>query len=137
MGTLDAGHKDFLLKEANSLLNFAYGSVIESGGFGYLGSDGKVDSSKPLECYLQARKIQVFGLSHKMGLADCKNLVQHGVNSFNTLFRDKERGGFFHATDVNGNPLSDRKNAYDHMFVLLAATTAVEIGADGAEELFA
>ena len=137
MRTLDAGHKDFLLKEANSLLNFAYGSVIESGGFGYLGSDGKVDSSKPLECYLQARKIQVFGLSHKMGLADCKELVQHGVNSLNNIFRDKESGGFYNAADVNGKPQSDRKHAYDHMFVLLAATTAVEIGADGAEELFA
>ena len=137
MRTLDAGHKEFLLSEAKSLLNFAYGSVIDSGGFGYLSAEGKVDSSKPLECYLQARKIQVFGLSHQMGFADCKKLVQHGVDSLNTLFRDKERGGFYNAVDIDGNPLSDRKNAYDHMFVLLAATTAVEVGAEGAQELFA
>ena len=75
MRTLDAGHKDFLLAEAKSLLNFAYGSVIDSGGFGYLNTEGKVDSSKPLECYLQARKIQVFGLSHQMGFIDGKKQV--------------------------------------------------------------
>lgn len=136
MGTLDAGHKDFLLNEAKSLLNFAYGSIIDSGGFGYLNTEGKVDSSKPLECYLQARKIQVFGLSHQMGLIDGKQQVQHGVNSLNTLFRDKENGGFFNAVDFKGNPVSSRKHAYDHMFVLLAATTAVEVGVDGATELF-
>ena len=136
MRTLDADHKDFLLAEAKSLLNFAYGSVIDSGGFGYLNTEGKVDSSKPLECYLQARKIQVFGLSHQMGFIDGKKQVQHGVNSLNTLFRDKENGGFYNTVDVKGNPLSDRKHAYDHMFVLLAATTAKEVGVDGAEELF-
>lgn len=136
MRTLDSGHKDFLLKEANSLLNFALGSVIESGGFGYLDSEGKVDPSKPLECYLQARKIQVFGLGHQMGLINGKKLVQHGVDSLNTLFRDRENGGFFNAVDSKGNPVGDRKNAYDQMFVLLAATTAREVGVEGAEELF-
>lgn len=137
MRTLDDGHKDFLLKEAQSLLHFASESVIESGGFGYLDSEGKVDSSKPLECYIQTRMIQVFGLSHLMGLSDSKKLVQHGVNSLNTLFRDKENGGFYSSVDFEGNPLSERKSAYDHVFVLLAATTAREVGVEGAEELFA
>ena len=136
MRTLDANHREFLLKEAKSLLNFAYGSVIDSGGFGYMTTEGKIDSSKPLECYLQARKIQVFGLSHQMGLADCTDLIKHGIDSFNRLFRDRENGGFNNAVDLNRNPISDRKYAYDHMFVLLAATTAVEVGVDGAQELF-
>ena len=136
MRTLDADHIDFLLKEAKSLLNFAYGSVIDSGGFGYLNTEGKIDSSKPLECYLQARKIQVFGLSHQMGFIDGKKQVQHGVDSLNTLFRDMKSGGFYNAVDTKGNPLSDRKLAYDHMFVLLAAATAKEVGVNGAEKLF-
>ena len=137
MQKLDADHKDFLLSEAHSLLNFASGSALESGGFGYLNSEGKVDPSKPLECYIQTRMIQVFGLSHLMGLTDGKKFVQHGVNSLNTLFRDKQNGGFYSSVDLDGNPLSEKKNAYDHVFVLLAATTAKEVGVDGAEELFA
>jgi hypothetical protein len=136
MQTLDANHKGFLLTQSNSLLHFAYGSVINSGGFGYLNEVGKVDASKPLECYLQARKIQVFGLSHLMELADCKNLVQHGVDSLSNLFRDKAVGGFYNSIDINGKPLSKSKFAYDHMFVLLAATTAREVDVAGAQELF-
>ena len=63
---------DFLSDQAQSLLNFAFGSVLKSGGFGYMNTEGKVDTSQPLECYLQARKIQVFGLSHQMGFGDYK-----------------------------------------------------------------
>ena len=135
MRKLETSHQEFLLSEAKSLLNFAQGSVLDSGGFGYLNAEGKVDSSKPLECYLQARKIQVFGLGHLMRLGEYKELVQHGVNSLNNLFRDKKNGGFYNAVDLSGNPESNTKFAYDHMFVLLASTTAVEVGVDGAQEL--
>jgi mannose/cellobiose epimerase-like protein (N-acyl-D-glucosamine 2-epimerase family) len=136
MATLRPEHKEFLLQEAHSLLNFARGSAIDTGGFGYLTVDGKVDPSKPLECYMQARKIQVFGLSHQMGLADCKELVVHGVQSLSNLFRDKKNGGFYSAVSADGAVVSDRKLAYDHMFVLLGATTAIELGISGAQELF-
>jgi len=136
MQTLDANHKGFLLTQSNSLLHFAYGSVINAGGFGYLNEFGKVDATKPLECYLQARKIQVFGLSHLMELADCTYLVQHGVHSLSNLFRDKAGGGFYNSIDINGKPLSKSKFAYDHMFVLLAASTAREVDVPGAQELF-
>ena len=136
MATLRPEHKEFLLQEAHSLLNFARGSVIDTGGFGYLTVDGKVDPSKPLECYMQARKIQVFGLSHQMGIADCKELVVHGVQSLSNLFRDKKNGGFYSAVSADGTVVSDRKLAYDHMFLLLGATTAIELGISGAQELF-
>ena len=47
MGKLNAEHMDFLADEAQSLLNFAFGSVMKSGGFGYMDTEGKVDTSKP------------------------------------------------------------------------------------------
>ena len=136
MNELDATHKEFLLREAQSLLDFARGSVIESGGFGYLDSEGKVDPSKPLESYVQARMIQVFGVGHKLGLASSEKLIEHGLNSLTGYFQDKENGGFYKSTDGKGMPLNQRKNAYDHMFVLLAATTAMDLGMKGADQLF-
>lgn len=136
MANITAEHKEFLLKEAHSLLNFAYGAVVDSGGFGYLTSEGRVDLSKPMDCYMQARKIQVFGLSHQMDLADCKELVAHGVESLRNIFRDKKNGGFYSSVEIQGNPVGDRKLAYDHMFVLLGATTAIDLGIEGAQELF-
>ena len=135
MNQLESTHLDFLRNQANSLVDFARGSVLPSGGFGYLDAEGHVDSSKPLECYLQCRKIQVFGLAHLMGLSDGKSLVQHGVDALNELFRDDVYGGFFNSVLVDGTPVADRKLAYDHMFVLLAATTAQKVGVDGADEL--
>ncbi len=136
MNKLEASHTEFLLREAQSLLNFAQGSAIDTGGFGYLDSEGKVDLSKPLECYVQARMIQVFGVGHKMGLASSEKLLEHGLNSLAGYFLDKENGGFYKSTEIKGYPVNKRKNAYDHMFVLLAASTAVDLGIKGADQLF-
>jgi len=133
---IESTHKEFLLREAQSLLDFAQGSVIDSGGFGYLDSLGKVDPTMPLESYVQARMIQVFGVGHKLGLASSEKLIEHGLSSLTGFFQDKENGGFYKSTDSKGMPLNQRKNAYDHMFVLLAASTAMDLGMKGADQLF-
>ncbi|MBF8252714.1 MAG: N-acylglucosamine 2-epimerase [Actinobacteria bacterium] len=125
----------FLLKEAKSLIEFARGSEITSGGFGYLNSQGKVDSSQPRQAYVQCRMIQVFGLTHLMGLQDSSRLIKHGVDALNDLFFDQGDSGFFNAIDSSGKPIGDSKLGYDHMFVLLGAITATAAGVEGASKL--
>ena len=128
-----------LEREAKRLLDFARASALPSGGFGYLDGDGKVDSSKPLELWINCRMIQSFGLGHLHGLSDSKDLVElveHGVNGLLNLFEDKNNGGFFSAITSDGKVVSTEKMAYDHMFVLLAASTAKVVGVKGADELF-
>jgi len=125
----------FLLKEAKSLINFAQGSKIIDGGFGYLNSRGQVDSSQPRQAYVQCRMIQVFGLTHLMGLQDSSRLIKHGVDALNDLFFDQRHSGFFNAIDASRNPIGDSKLGYDHMFVLLAAVTATAAGVEGAPRL--
>ena len=127
--------EQFLLKEAKSLIEFARGSEIASGGFGYLDSRGQVDSSQPRQTYVQCRMIQVFGLTHLMGLDDSSRLIKHGVDALNDLFFDQRNSGFFNAIDALGKPIGDSKLGYDHMFVLLAAVTATAAGVEGAPKL--
>ncbi len=129
-------NEDFLSNEALSLIEFARGSVSDHGGFGYLNSVGKIDTSKPREIYIQARMTQVFGLAQLLGLADSYDLVDHGVESILNLFKDKENDGFFNAIYSDGKPVSSDKMAYDQMFVLLAASTAKATGHPRADELF-
>lgn len=125
----------YLLNEAKSLLEFARGSEMASGGFGYLNSQGQVDSSQPRQTYVQCRMIQVFGLTHVMGLHDSSRLIKHGVDALNDLFFDQNNSGFFNAIDASGKPIGISKLGYDHMFVLLAAVTATAAGAEGAPKL--
>jgi mannose/cellobiose epimerase-like protein (N-acyl-D-glucosamine 2-epimerase family) len=58
------------------------------------------------------------------------------LGSLTGYFLDNENGGFYKSTDSKGKPLNRRKNAYDHMFVLLAASTAMDLGMKGADKLF-
>ena len=125
----------FLLKETKSLIEFARGSEIINGGFGYLNSRGHVDSSQPRQAYVQCRMIQVFGLTHLMGLQDSSRLIKHGVDALNDLFFDQRNSGFFNAIDTSGKPIGFSKLGYDHMFVLLAAITATAAGVEGAPKL--
>lgn len=136
LGTTSFGEK-YLHAQGRSLIKFAEGSFLESGGFGYLDSQGKVDASKPLEAWINCRMTQVFGLAYLLGLSDRRDLVTHGVNALLDLFEDKEFGGYFNSVDRDGRPVTKEKLAYDQMFVLLAASTAKAIGIDRADELFA
>ncbi len=127
---------DFLRAEADALVDFSKNAYLENGGFGYLGQDGHVDLSKPLETYIQCRMIQVFALSHLLGFSDTKELVAHGVAGLLDKFQDKIHGGFHNAVASDGAPLVGEKLAYDHAFVLLAATAAKACGSPRADELF-
>lgn len=128
--------ESYLKAQALSLIAFAERSKLEAGGFGYLGSNGKVDPTKPLAAWINCRMTQVFGLAEITGLAQGRSYVEHGVATLLDLFQDKVHGGFFNAVDRTGNPTNGEKLAYDHVFVMLAATTALKIGAPRAEELF-
>lgn len=128
--------ESFLTKQALSLIEFAKASRSQEGGFGYLDLSGAIDPSKPREVYIQSRMIQVFGLAHLLGLSDSFELVDHGVKAMLDLFHDKTNNGFFNAIDKNGTPTTKNKIAYDHVFVLLAASTAKAVKHPQADELF-
>ncbi len=127
----------FLDGEAHRLLRFAAGAVDPRGGFGWLTDDGGLDRAQPLHLWVNARMTHVFGLAHLLGVDGADVLVDRGLTALTGLLHDDAHGGWWSQVDAAGHPQVDTKSAYDHAFVLLAASTAVQAGRPGAAQLLA
>jgi len=116
--------------DLDRLLDFAARSRLPGGGFGYLGSDGRVLADRPVETLIVARMTHVFGLAQLLGHPKADELVRHGVAALTDgPLRDAERGGWNASTD------DDTKAAYVHAFVVLAGSTAATAGIEGGRAL--
>jgi mannose/cellobiose epimerase-like protein (N-acyl-D-glucosamine 2-epimerase family) len=112
------------------LLDFAARSRLADGGFGYLGSDGRVVPGRPVETWIVARMTHVFGLAHLLGRPGADELVRHGVAALaDGPLHDPGHGGWRSST------ADDTKAAYVHAFVVLAGSTAATAGAPGGRAL--
>jgi sulfoquinovose isomerase len=118
--------------EARRLLAFARGARLSSGGFGWLGDDGRVDADRPLELWINARITYVFTLAHLWGEPDAATYADHGLAALTELFRDAEHGGWLSRL---GGAEEGRKAAYDHAFVLLASAAGTVAERPGARAL--
>jgi mannose/cellobiose epimerase-like protein (N-acyl-D-glucosamine 2-epimerase family) len=116
--------------DLDRLLDLAEGSRLPEGGFGYLGADGRVLADRPVETWIVARMTHVFGLAALLGRPGADALVRHGVEALAAgPLHDATDGGWRTST------ADERKEAYAHSFVVLAASTATVSGAPGAAAL--
>jgi len=123
-----------LAAETDRLLDFARASRVE-GGFAWLDDDGAPDRGEPLHLWITARMTHVFALGQLLGHQDCAQLVDHGLAALRDSFRDPEAGGWFAAVGHDGHPVQTAKKAYEHAFVLLAASSAAVAGRPRADAL--
>jgi len=119
--------------ETEHLLAFARAARVP-GGFAWLDAAGRPDPAQGLHLWITARMTHVFALSALLGDADAP-LVDHGVDALATAFADPVHGGWWGELR-DGGPVSSRKAAYEHAFVLLAASSARIAGRPGAEALW-
>jgi sulfoquinovose isomerase len=122
--------------EGERLLEFARGSVHPEGGFAWLDDTGRPVLDRPVELWISCRMTHVFALAHLMGRPGAGELVDHGVAALTGRFRDAVHGGWFAAVGPDG-PVTTDKTAYEHAFVVLAASSAVVAQRPGAEALLA
>lgn len=134
-GTPAAPGRAFLDAEGRRLLAFAARAADPRGGFGWLDGEGRLDRTKPLQLWINARMTHVFGLAHLLGTEGAAALADRGLDALTGLLHDDVHGGWWSAVDPDGRPVLDTKSAYDHAFVVLAATTALQAGRPGAREL--
>ncbi|MDO4242851.1 MAG: AGE family epimerase/isomerase [Actinomyces sp.] len=135
-------HNRWLAEETHALLRFARAAAVPA-GFGWIGSDGKVDTSHPVELWITGRMTFAFSLGALMGVPGCRRFADHGVRALSTALRDHERGGWYsavhHELDEQGRGVpvdpEGRKECYQHAFVMLAAATATAADRPGAHEL--
>ncbi len=116
--------------QIRAAIEFAKGSKVQT-GYGYMSDSGEVDPKRPVELWITCRMTHVFALGKLLGIEGCEEYVHHGLSSLLTYLFDDENGGWFSSieteTDANGKRVvvDDRKEAYAHAFVLLAANSAL------------
>jgi sulfoquinovose isomerase len=84
--------------------------------------DGVPDPDRPPQLWITARMAHVFALGELLGIPGCGPFADHGLRALRERFADRERGGWF--SELPG----DRKEAYSHAFVLLAAASGTIAG---------
>jgi mannose/cellobiose epimerase-like protein (N-acyl-D-glucosamine 2-epimerase family) len=126
-----------LEREASRLVDFAR-AARHPLGFGWLDDTGRL-TDRPPELWITCRMTHVFSLAALRGDESCLPPARHGVASLRGALRDPVHGGWYAAVGADGTdePVADRKEAYGHAFVVLAAASARAAGVDGADDLLA
>ncbi|MFP4235452.1 MAG: AGE family epimerase/isomerase [Nitriliruptoraceae bacterium] len=104
------------------------------GGFAYLDACGRPLEEEPVHAWITGRMTHVYALAHLRGLPGASDLVDHGVAALRDLLHDHREGGWFGAVRPDGTP-NDRKDAYQHAFVVLGASSAAAAERPGARSL--
>ncbi|HYX61969.1 MAG TPA: AGE family epimerase/isomerase, partial [Streptosporangiaceae bacterium] len=132
-GTVQPGSGPWREAEASQLIEFGRASALPDGGFGWLGTDGRIDPAQPRPLYINARMTYVFALAHLTGVAGAGALAASGLDALAGRYADREHGGWFASLDPAGNVLDTTKANYAHAHVLLAASSALAAGIPGAD----
>jgi len=130
----DPSHHRFLTQETDRLLEFSRAARHPAGGFAWLDTGGRPQLDRPVALWVTCRMTHVFALGHLLGRPGCGPLVDHGVDALTSVFRDAESSGWY-ARVAGDGPVTRDKSAYEHAFVLLAATSATVAGRPGARTL--
>jgi mannose/cellobiose epimerase-like protein (N-acyl-D-glucosamine 2-epimerase family) len=126
-------HHRWLAVEAERLLDFGQNSALP-GGFGWLDDGGTVMSDRGVQSWITTRMTYAFSLAALWGRPGAADLARHGLEALQTTLHDDVHGGWFSIVSA-GEVLDDRKKAYEHAFVVLAASAATIAGLSGAREV--
>ena len=127
-------HRAWLAAQADAQLEFFAASLTTQPGFATLDHNGRPLSDTTQELHTTTRLVHSYALGQLWGHAGAERIVDHGLGYLRSHHRDAEHGGYLWALD--GRDIKDdRKLAYGHMFVLLAAATAKMAGHEGADQL--
>ncbi|MGN6598697.1 MAG: AGE family epimerase/isomerase, partial [Actinomycetes bacterium] len=110
-----------------------------AGGFAWLDLHGAPLLDRDLETLITARMTHCLAVGDLLGRPGCGPLVDHGIRALQTRLRDHEHGGWFASVGpaAGDGPVLADKRAYEHAFVVLAASSATAAGRAGAAELLA
>jgi sulfoquinovose isomerase len=127
-------HEQWLAAEGDGLLEFGRASRHPEGGFAWLDDTGAPELDRPVELWITCRMTHVYSLGHLIGRPGCDELADHGVAALRGRFHDQKNSGWYAKVGAQG-PTTTDKTAYEHAFVVLAATSATAAERPGAREL--
>ena len=127
-------HRRWLIEQAERLLEFfELDSIDPRGGFYALDDTGRpISEALVREIHVTTRMVHCFVIARLMGRPGADRFIDHGMQFLWKGHRDAVHGGY--VWGVGGD---DRKQAYGHAFVLLAAASAKLVGHPDADRLLA
>lgn len=133
---LRPSHCAWLEAECSRLL--AFGSHVGVPGLGaaYLDDRGHPVARMGVHTWITARMAHTYSLGVLLGRPGARAVAETVLSGLTGQLRDTRDGGWFCALDSDGtpDPLAG-KSCYDHAFVLLAASSGVNIGWEHASAL--
>ena len=127
-------HSRWLEAEGDRLLDFGRASRHPDGGFAWLDDSGRPEIGRPVELWVTCRMTHCYALGDLLGRPGCAALVEHGVAALRGRMRDARHGGWYAQVGPDGPVVRD-KTAYEHAFVVIAASSVAAAGLPGGEEL--
>lgn len=145
-GLSPSRHAEWLETEADRLVDWALLSRAPQ-GFGYLSETGTITESVGRQLLITCRMVIVFSVATLRAEATAasserttalRDAAAHGIRLLQGPFHDDANGGWISQLPWGDDHAAEgqRKLAYEHAFVLAAASTAVLAGIAGAGELF-
>lgn len=128
-------HRAWLKAEAERQFAFFAAALNPEGGFFQLALDGTPLPDRSQELHATARMVHSYALAARLGHKGAAEVVDHGLRALWDLHRDPRHGGYVWAVTARGEVTDGRKLAYGHVFVLLAASSALELGHPDAARL--
>jgi len=131
----DPAHRSALAADARAQLGFFRNSLNASGGFDLLDLDGTPITGAPQHLHGTTRMVHSYAMGHVWGAPDCAAIIDAGMACIWNRHRDRQAGGYVWALAPDGGVADGVKLAYGHVFVLLAASSAMAAGHDDAARL--
>lgn len=128
-------HSKWLMARAQDLFDFFRPSLLADGRVSLLDFDGKPFDSGAVELHTVTRLIHSFALGVPLGVEGARDIVDGGMDLLWSRFRDADHGGYLWSVNADGSVGDGTKLAYGHVFVLLAGSSALQIGHPDAKRL--
>ena len=129
-----AENQEFLQDVRAGLLSFGHQFPSPGGSSYYLGDDGTPLKDRNRETWITSRMAHVYSIGSMLGHEGSEALADAALKGLRGELHDDQNGGWY-AGLTKDNEIVPTKQCYAHAFVILAASSGVLAGREGAEEL--
>ena len=129
-----AENQEFLKRIREGLLSFGHQFPSPGGSSYYLGDDGTPWKERNRETWITSRMAHVYSIGSMLGHEGSEALADAALKGLRGELHDDKNGGWY-AGLTKDNEIVPTKQCYAHAFVILAASSGVLAGREGAREL--
>lgn len=129
-----AENQEFLKRIREGLLSFGHQFPSPGGSSYYLGDDGTPWKERNRETWITSRMTHVYSIGSMLGHEGSEALADAALKGLRGELHDDKNGGWY-AGLTKDNEVVPTKQCYAHAFVILAASSGVLAGREGAREL--